>query len=211
MSAALQSAREYHLLLPPGWLRLPIDDRAFERVALLVSQRVAQLPVEHREQARTTLTRLLTEAIRNAEDASGIDVLIAADQVVGVPVTASCVVAHVSRNGLSTPALVAELTEAHAGVRMVSIGGGDAVRQRLRRRVFEDGRVELLAPEPLDQPSPPAADEGASIVEDSLRFFVPMPGSEDLLLFSFTTVQPMLVQALLSLFDAMMSTLRWVR
>jgi hypothetical protein len=101
--------------------------------------------------------------------------------------------------------LLDELQADGAQTTMLTIGGGSAVRRRTRTvHRIEDAasRQEIedaLAPVPVV--------DGARTQVD---YFVPLPPGAQFLLFSFGTVIDPIADAMVDLFDAIMSTLRWV-
>lgn len=200
------SARDYHLVLPPGWVRIPLDDRAAERVVLLAAQQAAEAPTGTREGVRTRLVRLMQQAVREAQDSGGTDVLMSVGSVGRVPVSASCLVSFLPAEGVGLGQLEAQLREKGGSVEVVVVSGAPALRRSSQRELpYDEGQAVTLATGtglPLEQLSDPVAHEVA--------YLVPLPGSRDLLAFTFTTAQRQLAEALVELFDAVMSTMRWV-
>ena len=194
----MRAVRDFALLLPPGWARLPLDDRVPLRVKNLVAERVAAAPRRRRAELRALLTRELTAVLESAAGHGAIDVLLSVDPVAGRPVPASCLVTYLERRGdggdldvlvgaLAPRADSPEVCE----VDRVEVAGGPAVRRLTTRR-------EQL----------PA--EGGALVVTQLDYVVPLPGSGGLLVLTFTTPIEQLGPPLVKLFDVMGSSLRWV-
>ena len=196
----MRAVRDFTLRLPPGWARLPLDDRVPLRVKNLVAERVAAAPEQRRADLRASLTRELTAVVESAARRGAIDVLLSVDPVAGQPVPASCLVTHVERCDGGLEALVGTLVPRadRAGVcevDLVEVAGGPAVRRLTTRR--EQVPAEGDAP-------------GGALVVTQLDYVVPLPGSGGLLVLTFTTPIEQLGPPLVKLFDVMGSSLRWV-
>ena len=202
----MTTARDYHLVLPPAWVRIPLDDRAGERIVLVAAQQTASVDPRQREAARTSMVRLLQHAVRDAQDHGGTDVLLSVGSVGRVPISASCLVSYFPSEGIGLETLAEQLRGEGDLVEVVQVAGAPAIRRRAEREVPFDAHKAVDLAEQLGLP----AEQLAVPVVHDLSFYVPLPGTQDLLAFSFTATQPELAEALLELFDAVMSTMRWV-
>jgi hypothetical protein len=203
------TARDYHLLLPAGWARVQLDDRVDERVVTIAEVQVRDLRAQDREPARRALVRVLRTAVREAADAGSTDLLLSLGAVNGVRVAASCLVTYLPARGLGLDAVHTELAGEGGDVSIVAVAGARAVRRQVRRDVpYDEAGARALAVE-----AGFAADDVARLRPGTVAevgYFVPLPGSGDLLAFTFSTPQPELADALTTLFDAIMSTMRWL-
>jgi len=89
--------RDFAVLLPPRWVRIPLDGTETARVAAVVTAKVADLPEPQRAPVRQRLLRVLNETLRSPRHAGGIDGLISLGEVRGVPIPASCLVSYLER------------------------------------------------------------------------------------------------------------------
>ena len=89
--------RDFAVLLPPGWVRIPLDGTETARVAAVVTAKVADVPEPQRAPVRQRLLRVLNETLRSPRHAGGIDGLISLGEVRGVPIPASCLVSYLER------------------------------------------------------------------------------------------------------------------
>jgi len=199
MTAPTAVVRDFALLLPPGWARLPLDARVPLRVKNLVAERVAGVPPRQRARVRARLTRELTSVLESAARQGGIDVLLSVDPVAGRPVPASCLVTHVEGpwNG-RIDSLVGTLVTRSGAVHeigVVEVAGGPAVRRlsTRRERVLDEG----------DAP-------GGELTVTQLDYLLPLPGTDGLLVLTFSTPIEQLGPPLVRLFDVMACSLRWV-
>lgn len=181
---------DFRVLLPPGWVRVPVTDRATESVVALATARARVAPPEQQESVRTHLVSLLSRAVAAARDAGGVDVMLSVDAVEGVPVPASCLVSYVEPESEHDLAMLAgQLAGPGVEVSVVDLDAGRAVRRQSTRW---------------------AEDAAVSVVLSELAFWLPVPGRSGLLVLTFSTPSAELAPALLPLFDAIATTLRWV-
>jgi hypothetical protein len=182
---------DFTLLMPPGWVRLPLDGREHERVVTLVNAKVQDLPPDLREGLRRTLTKEMLDALAGARQAGGVDVFLSIAAVGEVPIAASCLVTFLdARGSVPLEGLVTEFVAAAQQVAVISIAGAPAVR----RQSVQD------------------QESGDTVLRTTMvDFFVPVPESTGLLVLSFATALEPLAEALVQLFDAMAESLRWVQ
>jgi hypothetical protein len=176
--------RDFVLMLPPGWIRIPIDGREGARATALATAKVSDLPEPQRSAAREKLARMIKSALREARQAGGIDVLMSLAEAQGVPIAASCLVSYIDEGGAPVPLdLLADDRAADGGdARLVKISGRSAVRHR--------------------HVDPPVT---------RLDYYMTLPGKPGLLTFAYSTPVEPLADALVGLFDAVMESLRWVK
>lgn len=192
------AARDFAVLLPPGWARIPLDGHEAALAARLAAAKVADLPPAGREQSRQLLTRSLRDTMRQAREAGGIDILVSLAQSHGVPIAASCLVTYLERHGDRVPleALLAELAAKGGEVSAAEVGGAAAVRRRW----------SVAVPEPTQHDGSQPVSSAVTMVD----YFLPVPGRPGLLALSFAAPIEPLADALVLLFDAIAASLRWV-
>ena len=178
--------RDFAVLLPPGWARIPLDGRESARAATLAANKTAGLEEPQRSAVRDKLARTIRQALRDARSAGGIDVLLSLAERDGIPLAASCLISYLDK-GQEVPLdmLAAELSAEGDGavgdLSLTEAGGCPAVR----RRYFDDGITRL-------------------------DYFLPMPGRPTgFLVLAFGTPMEPLADALVTLFDAIAQSLRW--
>lgn len=173
--------RDFAVLLPPGWARIPIDGRESARAAALAAEKTADLTEPRRSQARAKLTRLIRSALRGARSCGGIDIMLSLAERDGIPLAASCLISYVDQ-GQRVPLdmLAAELSGKGGDVTVAQVGGDAAVR-----RGYQEGGLTKL------------------------DYFLPLPGRTGLLVMSFGTPMEPLADTFVLLFDAIAQSLRW--
>lgn len=178
--------RDFAVLLPPGWARIPLDGREGARAATLAANKTANLAEPQRSAVREKLAQMIRRSLRDARSAGGIDVLLSLAERDGIPLAASCLISYLNQDrAVPLDMLAAELSagdgEADADVSLTKVGGGPAVR----RRYVEDGATKV-------------------------DYFLPMPGRPTgYLVLAFGTPMQPLADALVTLFDAIARSLRW--
>ena len=180
--------RDFAVLLPPGWARIPLDGREKARAVQLATQKTAGLAEPQRSQVREKLARQIRTALRDARAAGGIDVLLSLAERDGIPLAASCLISYLDQ-GQPVPLdiMAGELSAQVAGQ------GGDAALTELanggaavRRRWVDTGITKV-------------------------DYFLPMPGRPTgYLVMAFGTPMAPLADALVLLFDAIAQSLRWL-
>ena len=196
------AVRDFSVLMPPGWARIPLDDRVPLRIKNLVAERLANAPAEHREGLRSSLTRELTDTLASAARQGGLDVLLSLDPVAGQPVPASALITHLQGQSGEDP-LSSLLGTLAAGseeldvreLDVVEVAGGPAVR----RLSMRGERVAPIGDLP-----------GGVLHVTQLEYFVPVPGEGGLLVLAFSTPIEQLGPPLVKLFDVIATSLRWV-
>jgi len=168
--SAPEAPTGYDLLLPPGWVRVPLDrTRARRFVRDLVAARSAGQPSDQVTPVRVALEREVLASVDRAGDAGVRDLFLLSEQRHGLPVAASLTVTDVAVAAPTDP--------------------GD-----LAGRLGEPGTQ--AAPVTL----PPSV-----VVE----YVVAPPGSGRHLLLTFSSPTLQVREAMVALFDAVASTLRW--
>ncbi|MCW2616595.1 MAG: hypothetical protein JWN08_3589 [Frankiales bacterium] len=200
MTAAVVGGWRWHLLMPPGWVRLPADDaeRWRRAVARLLDRRQSHLPRDQTATARRALTRELLGQLGDARRAGATEVHTLMELVRGLPVT--------------------------AGLTVVPLPAEDGQRSLLTalQQVFadSDGRVATEAARIAGQPAlrrhrrvlgPPAegAPDGAQDWRTHLDWVVELPDGDHLVL-SFATRTGPIAAELVALFDAVAGSLQLV-
>ena len=194
--------RDYTLLLPPGWARIPLDEKAPARVKALVAERLSAAPAEHREALRTGLTHDITRALASAGRNGGLDVLLSIDPVAGQPVPASAVVTHLEGqgDGDTLDSLLSTMASGTPGTEILELGVVEAADAPAVRRVStRTERIEAAGDLP-----------GGALHVTQVDYFVPLPGSDGVLVLTFSTPIAQLGPPLVRLFDVMATSLRWV-
>ena len=187
----------YALVMPDGWWAIDLDpERRARQIAALVEHQWRGIDdAPHlKAEARAELER----RAGSAEEAGGLQLFLSVGALAGIPLSASLLISSVPL------AAADELTElahrAHEAGRAVShreLPAGPALRIRWR---------EDAAP---GQVGGPPAGEAPLPETTCLDVHVPVPGAPRVLLLQFRTSLEPLADALVEVFDAISTTLRW--
>ena len=187
----------WQLLLPPGWLHLPVTDRAAGRAALrkLLDRALAHLPRDEVAPARRSHELHLRSLLDEAREIGASDVYVLARLTRGFPVSAGLTVLPIGRTEGEhdlLPRLTAALGDAVGVVshEQTTLVGAPALRRQRRVR----------------QPSPAADPPGPELWRTHVDWVVALP-DDGWLALSFATETDALAAELVELFDAMAASL----
>jgi hypothetical protein len=198
----------YDLLLPPGWSRVPLNRPGARRfVRRMVEVRAGDQPRDTVTPVRVALERELLSVVDRAVDAGAVDLFMVAEQRHGKPVAATLTVTYVPIPGcagasdLDLTELAVRLRDPGTETGVTTLACGPAVRT-----------VRVLAgpsvPDALPADSPGAGQESLDVVV--VDYVVPVPYSAGTqMLLTFSSPNLVVQDAMVGLFDAIASTLRW--
>jgi hypothetical protein len=190
----------YEIVLPAGWARIPLRGDADRAVDAILDRSFAQLPRDRYGPLRAELRKRILSQVAVARDNEGVDLYFPVEQMHGVTVAASFVVALLRFDSVEVPATEDVLTGYAAeapDARLVEIDAAPAVR------------TERLVP------GVPEATDDRQYGSRRVDYVIAIPhGADQWLTVSFSTVgdgDPERAPARLfvELFDAIMSTFRW--
>jgi hypothetical protein len=199
------AASGYRLVLPPGWVQVPVRDAvpgtAHEVISTVFRKPPEGIPRDAFTSARIELERRLERMIRTAKTNGGLELFLACGHAYANPVPASFLIAEGSLGGACDDPLAVVTAIAEAAARdggkpgqLTAVDGAPA------------SRVErITAPEAEE-------DDQASL---RVEYTVPVPaGANRWMVISFSTLgdgdpSGKYASLLAELFDAIMSTFRW--
>jgi len=212
MTGSTPSVREatgYSLVLPPGWVQIPLDEDAAPTVRRLLDRAFADVPPDVPPDTVASLRRRLegrlTATLVAARRTGGTGLYLPTERMGGVLVPASFVVGEVEPRigdghgdpGELVPRVLTGMLAADEGARAVEVDGAPAVRTESTAAAEPDGEAVL-----------PAASRRVDYV-------VAVPGQPGRWLSVSCTVleaaddEHDLAGLLVELFDAVMTTFRW--
>jgi len=204
VARAVEPEAAFLIIVPPGWARLPVrpDQRSAltEMIEAIVTDALpADLPRDSAEPWRAELRKRLLSEADKARDAGASALYLPARPVDGIPVPASLIETEVDDDDVAPAAdVIAELLrDPQADAMRVVIDGADAVRTDT-----------ALSRVPLE-------DDGLELATRQVVYTIDVPHRAGRwVVLSFTTIMAVgasgeLGDALVLLFDAMMTTFRW--
>jgi hypothetical protein len=199
MTDAATRRPRLRLLLPEGWVRIPLDERAPQAVSAIVARVVAGVDRTRRDLVRVTLRRRLDAAVTVASERGVYELWMPVAPTAGVSIPASVAVAalpHPPSPGRPLLETLLSFSAGAPGAIAVEIGGVLGIR------------IVVDQPEQLDD-----AGEIAAPPTRLVSYVVsPAHGSEDWLVFSASIMIPeaedsaALLAALEFVIDSMMAT-----
>lgn len=205
----MKTTSGYRLVLPPGWVQVPVRDAGPGTAHAVISAAFRRppegIPRDAFTSTRIELERRLEKMIRKAKQEGGLEFFLACGQAYANPVPASFLIAEGSLGSATDDplAVVTAIAESAA-----ADGGGKPGELRALDGV-PAARVERIA-------APRDGDDAPSLrVEYTVPVPRPTPGSTGRwMVITFSTLgdgdpSGEYAATLASLFDAIMSTLRW--
>lgn len=203
-TAATGSASGYFVVLPPAWRKIPVRSGTEEAVKEIVDQAFKNLPKGFpRDKAtpyRVELRRQLTDAARRARQQGGSDLYLPVELEHGALLAASFVVSEGSVPSSGDPdpdpSRVLAVLAAESGGRPVTVDGAIGTRS--------------------ERTAPPDPGSGIDFGSRRVDYVLSVPGDDSRwLLVAFSALgagdpEDKFAKLLVELFDAIMSTFRWV-
>ncbi|MDI5969795.1 hypothetical protein POF50_010680 [Streptomyces sp. SL13] len=196
----------YRLIIPPGWVRLPLRRGTEQALEDLVFSRLKQLPPEVSQddgmKYRLTVRRTVTRQITEAQGAGGLDLYLPLTTRYGVALAASFVVSEHVVEGSIPPKLESLL----AGLKPVQGKARTSTQELAGTRAVRREHVHPADP-----------DHDVHVVTRRVAYAVPVPNDERRMLsIVFSTpgdgdVSSAFTHAVTELFDATVTTFRWTR
>ena len=190
----------YRLVLPPGWIRIPLRDDPAAAVAKILDRSFSGLPNDSYGPFRHELEKRVMDHIAAARDNEGIDLYVPVERMHGVVVPASFLVALLEFDSVETPDVRDVLLGYAAdtdGARVVDVDGSPAVRTE-----------SVVGPVQR-------AEHESALGSRRVSYLVAISeGRDQWLTVTFSTAgdgspDGELAGLLVELFDAVMSTFRW--
>lgn len=149
MSADAASRPRLSLLVPEGWVRIPLDDGAAQAVASIVARVAAGTDRTRRDLVRVTLRRRLEAVVAEAAERRVFELWMPVAPTAGVSIPASVAVASLPRQpdpGRPVVETLLSFTASAPGAIAVEIGGVLGVRILVDQPERRDAAGELEAP-----------------------------------------------------------------
>lgn len=191
----------FRLVLPPGWVRIPLRQDSDQAIDAILEPKFAGLPTDRYGPVRAELRKRILAQVATARANHGIDLYLPIEQIGGVTVAASVVAGIVgfpaSESATAEDVLV-QLAARTEGARVTEVDGAGAVRSE-RVVPAEDG-----------------GDDARGFGSRRVDYVAAIPDESDRwLTLSFSTLADgdptgPVADLLVELFDAIVGTLRWV-
>jgi hypothetical protein len=174
---------DFAVLLPPGWVRIPLDGRENARAAALATAKAAEVAAPQRQAVQHKLHQMICQALSHARAAGGTDILLSLTERNGIPLAASCLISYAeSTDPIPLGALAQQLRDDGQDISETPIAGRTAIRHRYQE--------DLIT---------------------RLDYHLKVPGRSGLMTLAFATPLEPLADAMSTLFDAIAESMRWHR
>src|SRR5215475_8009421 len=201
---------EFTLTVPANWCQLDLDPRTrTATIASLVEERIGTGPDPALHEARRELTAMLRRYARQAASRGAVYAALMDQEVEGVSLSASLLVAvgEAPRDAAGRPVLEpAELGRIMTGL---ADDSDPAAADRQPAELVET-RAGIAARLRRTTDSGVAGTDGHTVVTAETQYFVPVPGTDKVLALTFSTPNLPAREILEELFDAIAGTLGWV-
>ncbi|RMI41344.1 hypothetical protein [Streptomyces triticirhizae] len=193
--------KRYHLITPTDWFRIPLRSETKRNRAIQILVDMAYPNRDEFTVKRHELRELLTDVTQSAAQRDAIEIYLATQAELGIPIPASLMVTAEPENPampqqLPTSLLADGIRDRYqdaAEVTVVTLPSGEAVRSR-REELSEDSR-ELG--QSKERPN------------TLLEFYLPVPRSTAWLVLTFSAPLKELADAQVQMFDAIAASFRW--
>jgi hypothetical protein len=193
---------DLRLATPANWFDIDLNpSTSAASIARLVEERSGSDPDQ--ADTRRQLVRTLRKATGDAREQDAIFASVLSDVIEGRPVAASVIVS-LAHDGSPAPGDVKARVTA-LGARLAQPGGPIAGAATTTKELRAGWSVRARRRMSVEPPGL----EGHPVEVESVQYFVPLPGSTDLVLLSFSTPNLGLADAMVELFDAMAESLQW--
>ena len=195
----------YGLVLPSPWKHVPLGLGRRERLAEIVDEAIARLPSDappdQVAQGRIKLTEMLDQRMRDAADQGGTDYYLPTDLMHGVDVRSSFLVSEVVPDAAAPGGIAGQVMSrlmADGEAKAVSAGGSAWVRSdEVVERPADADVAEAVSVRRIEYTTALPSDERRWYVATFTTFGDGDPRGE-------------LAEVMVELFDAIMSTWRWL-
>lgn len=207
----------YRLVLPPGWQRIPLRASTEEVVDAMLDRSFAGVPRDSATPMRLELRRRLLARATEARDCGGLDLYLPVERRHDVTLPGSFVVSQVAAGDPAGPmaGVLAGETGDIAGAAATDVLAMVLASSAHAAPAEVGGQVAVRSDRvvPADPTRPGNGDRASRRVD----YVVPVPGeSAQWVIVTFSTIgaggpDDDLARILVELFDAMMTTFRWVQ
>jgi hypothetical protein len=186
---------DYNLVVPDGWFKVSLDPEQRDRSILALAEQQFR-GIDNAPLLKAQVMRELQRTAKDAYQAGGIELYLSTLQIGPLPLSSSLLVSF------PPPGTMPPSTNVHA------------VAETRRQRGAESAVVALTAAgkavrEVRSEAASPDRQLGNELPTTTVKYYVPVPATDEWLLMSFSTPVDPLAQQMVRLFDAVADTLHW--
>ncbi len=187
--------KDYNLVVPDGWFKLPLDPEGRDRSIVALAERQFS-GTDNAPHLKEQVMRELQKTAKDAYRAGGIELYLSTLTIASLPLSSSLMVSFPMPGSMPSSAnvhTVAEtLRQSNADIMLVTLtAAGKAVREF---------RTDAASP---------STQLGNELPTTTVKYYVPIPAADEWLIMSFSTPLDPLAKQMVGLFDAVADTLHW--
>ncbi|MFD3821823.1 hypothetical protein [Streptomyces sp. NPDC058625] len=191
----LTPPKDYNLVVPDGWFKLSLDPELRDRHIIALAEHQFR-GIDHAPLLKDQVMRELRKTAKDAYRAGGLELYLSTLQVGPLPLSSSLLISFpvpgTMPESSSTQEVAGALSRRGADARVVTLtAAGRAVREF---------RAESASP---------STQLGNELPTTTVKYYVPVPATDEWLILSFSTPLDPLAHQMTGLFDAVANTLHW--
>lgn len=187
--------KDYNLVVPDGWFKLSLEPEHRDRSIVALAEQQFH-GVDNAPLLKEQVMRELQKTAKDAYQAGGIELFVSTLRVGPLPLSSSLLVSF------PMPGTMPSSSDVHTFKEALSRRGTKATVVKLSAagRAVREFRSEAASP---------STQLGNELPTTTVKFYVPVPATEEWLILSFSTPLDPLARQMVGLFDAVADTLHW--
>lgn len=187
--------KDYNLVVPDGWFKLSLDPEHRDRSIIALAEQQFH-GVDNAPLLKEQVMRELQKTAKDAYQAGGIELYLSTLRIGPLPLSSSLLVSF------AMPGTMPSSSDVHAFAEVLGRRGAEATVVKLSAagRAVREFRSEAASP---------STQLGNELPTTTVKYYVPVPATEELLILSFSTPLDPLARQMVGLFDAVADTLHW--
>lgn len=187
--------KDYNLVVPDGWFKLSLDPDHRDRSIIALAEQQFH-GIDNAPQLKEQVMRELQKTAKDAYQAGGIELYLSTLRVGPLPLSSSLLVSF------PMPETMPASRDVHTFAEVLDRRGVEAT-------VVELSAVGRAVREFCSDPASPGTQLGNQLSTTTVKFYVPVPATDEWLILSFSTPLDPLARQMVGLFDAVADTLHW--
>ncbi|MFF7795322.1 hypothetical protein [Streptomyces sp. NPDC007991] len=187
--------KDYNLVVPDGWFKLSLDPEDRDRSIIALAEQQFR-GVDNAPLLKEQVMRELQKTAKDAYQAGGIELYLSTLRIGPLPLSSSLLVSF------PMPGTMPASSDVHTFAEVLGRRGAEAT-------VVELSAAGRAVRELRSEAASPSTQLGNELRTTTVKFYVPVPATDEWLILSFSTPLDPLAQQMVGLFDAVADTLHW--
>ncbi|MDN0193574.1 hypothetical protein [Streptomyces sp. S.PNR 29] len=187
--------KDYNLVVPEGWFKLSLDPEHRDRSIIALAEHQFH-GIDNAPLLKEQVMRELQKTAKDAYQAGGIELYLSTLRIGPLPLSSSLLVSF------PMPGTMPSSSDVHTVAETLSRRGAEATVVSLSAagRAVRELRSEAASP---------STQLGNELPTTTVKFYVPVPATDEWLILSFSTPLDPLARQMVGLFDTVADTLHW--